>query len=398
MQLPYGLSLRIAALSAPISILIAGIFLALTFTSCGGGADTGDRAFVRTAGNAGSGSVSHSTSLRIELVDDGYYVEVRNPMDTSEVLASYHLSRKNKTEIGEEHSTIRIPIERMALGSTTFVPYFEHLGAAQVIRGVTYATQVRSEEIAEQVNEGFTLEIAGDTGIDPERLLMTDADVAMVYLYGNSNFRQLQELGIPVVLNMEYQESSPLARAEWVKLSACLLDRLAEAEAIFGEIEDRYMEISQLAKDASYAPKVFSGSKYERKWFAPGRSSFVAQYIRDAGGRYAFEHVEGSGSVELDFESVLSTLVKCDYWGLITSSEEEFALSHLIRVDPQYALFEAFRSGQVFVCNTAKSDYFGNAVMEPDVVLADLVAIIHPDLLPGHESVYFHLAVRDVKA
>jgi iron complex transport system substrate-binding protein len=34
--------------------------------------------------------------------------------------------------------------------------------------------------------------------------------------------------------------------------------------------------------------------------------------------------------------------------------------------------------------------------MRPDLILADLVAILHPDLLPDHEFVYYqHLAMGE---
>jgi iron complex transport system substrate-binding protein len=199
-------------------------------------------------------------------------------------------------------------------------------------------------------------------------------------------------------MNMEYLETSPLGRAEWVKLIGCLLDRYDEAEELFAGIEKEYLRLSELARSADYYPVVFSGSKYESKWFTPGNQSFVAQYIRDSGARYAFKHINGKGNVELDFESVLSTLAKADYWGLIVSSHEDFALSNLLKMEPRYALFNSFKEGQIFVCNTAKSDYFGDAVLEPEVVLADLIGVIHPGLLPNHVHTYFHPVVIDVKS
>ena len=35
------------------------------------------------------------------------------------------------------------------------------------------------------------------------------------------------------------------------------------------------------------------------------------------------------------------------------------------------------------------SDYYESAVVRPDLVLADLVAIVHPDKMPGHKFYYY---------
>lgn len=371
------------------------LFSILLFFAASCGEPGADPAF-KAGGKAEPLSVSHSEGLRIEKTDDGFRVQVRNPRDTAEIYGTYHLSRRKQTSAGGDETVIRIPVQRTALNSTTFVPFFEKIDAHEVITGVSYANRVTNDRVKARIDAGEAIEIAGGDGIDTERLLMSAPDVLMAYMYNASDFSKIEDLGIPVIMNMEYAESTPLGRAEWVKLVGCLTDRYEEAEELFDVIARTYSNLRDLARDADYYPVVFSGSKYESKWFTPGNRSFVAQYIRDAGARYAFQHVEGQSNVELDFESVLSTLVKADYWGLIVSDNNEFKLSSLIRMEPQYALFKSFKEGQVFVCNTAKSDYFGDAVLEPHLVLADLIGILHPDRLPGHDFNYFRPVVVDV--
>ena len=375
--------------------MLATVLGALWLVACGPGGGA-DPAFT-AKGKVTEAPVHHASGLRIQKLNDGFRVEVRNPQDTSEVIGKYRFARRN-SRAAEGETVVKIPVTNMALNSTTFVPYFEKLDAHELIGGVTYTDRITNARVKRLVEEGKTLEIAGGDGINMERLLMVDPDALMAYRYGSSDFSNIEAQGIPVVMNMEYMETTPLGRAEWVKLIGCLLDRYDEAEALFDGIETEYLRLSELARSADYYPVVFSGSKYESKWFTPGNKSFVAQFIRDSGARYAFNHIEGQGNVELDFESVLSKLVKADYWGLIVSSQEEFALSNLLQMEPRYALFNSFKDGQVFVCNTAKSDYFGDAVLEPEVVLADLIAVIHPDLLPDHGHTYFRPVVIDVKS
>jgi iron complex transport system substrate-binding protein len=63
-------------------------------------------------------------------------------------------------------------------------------------------------------------------------------------------------------------------------------------------------------------------------------------------------------------------------------------------MDERYADFNAINSKQVYnhvarVNASGGSDYFESGIANPDVVLADLIRIFHPDLLPDHTLYYY---------
>ena len=60
-------------------------------------------------------------------------------------------------------------------------------------------------------------------------------------------------------------------------------------------------------------------------------------------------------------------------------------------VDSLYELLKPFKGKKVYVCNTAKVPYYETAQLQPDVVLKDLVKILHPELLPDYTPYYYHL-------
>ena len=35
------------------------------------------------------------------------------------------------------------------------------------------------------------------------------------------------------------------------------------------------------------------------------------------------------------------------------------------------------------------NEFYGSGIIRPDLILSDLVAIFHPDLLPNHHFVYY---------
>jgi iron complex transport system substrate-binding protein len=52
------------------------------------------------------------------------------------------------------------------------------------------------------------------------------------------------------------------------------------------------------------------------------------------------------------------------------------------------------RDGRVWTANKATgpeggNDFYERGVTRPDLVLADLVAILHPDRAPGHVSTFY---------
>jgi iron complex transport system substrate-binding protein len=62
--------------------------------------------------------------------------------------------------------------------------------------------------------------------------------------------------------------------------------------------------------------------------------------------------------------------------------------------DERYAEFTAFQNGSVYNNNLRTNDlgyndYSESGVVNPDRLLADLIAIFHPELLPDHEVFYF---------
>ena len=63
--------------------------------------------------------------------------------------------------------------------------------------------------------------------------------------------------------------------------------------------------------------------------------------------------------------------------------------------DERYGELAAVERGAVFNNNAMVNEWGGNdywetGVANPDLVLADLISIFHPELLPEHEPIWFH--------
>jgi iron complex transport system substrate-binding protein len=93
----------------------------------------------------------------------------------------------------------------------------------------------------------------------------------------------------------------------------------------------------------------------------------------------------------LDFESVFERAAEADVW---LNPNFWFTLDDGLAEDERYAEFAPFASGQVYnniarVTDFGGNDYYEGATANPDVLLADLIKILHPDLLPDYELFFY---------
>ena len=327
--------------------------------------------------------IRHAHGLKLwrsDVKPASFIVEILDPRDTSAgVLHRYVLSANPDSGT----SSILIPVKAAALGSTTFTPYFERIGAASRIKGVSYGDRVMDEDLKARLETGDVLELNSGERIDLERLLALGSDVFLTNDYGDVDLDRLSELGVHPLVLTEYLEPHPLGRAEWVMLFGALTGRLNEAQRVFDHIETAYREVKAAVDTSAERPRVFAGSRYGDFWYAPGGNSYLATFFHDAGADYVFADRRWSGNAQLDFEAALAAVADADYWGLILASQQRFTMDQLRAMDERYTSLRAFREGKVFVCNTSKSDYFGKAILEPQYVLQDLVRIFHGDTLGG---------------
>jgi len=66
----------------------------------------------------------------------------------------------------------------------------------------------------------------------------------------------------------------------------------------------------------------------------------------------------------------------------------------ILTEDARFGEFAAVNTGGVWINNLAVNENFANDFYEsgvayPNLILADLIAIFHPDLLPDHEFVFY---------
>jgi iron complex transport system substrate-binding protein len=150
--------------------------------------------------------------------------------------------------------------------------------------------------------------------------------------------------------------------------------------------------LKHLTDTVKYRPTVLTEIKYGDAWYVPGGNSFMAHFIKDAGGTYIWKDEDRTGSIPLSFEAVYLKAKDADHWlNLFINLNTK---KDLLAYDERYAMFKAFKTGNLYnnnkIANTkGYSDYWENGMTNPDELLLDLIKIFHPNLAPDHTLKYY---------
>ncbi|UHG94282.1 ABC transporter substrate-binding protein [Spirosoma oryzicola] len=291
---------------------------------------------------------------------------------------------------------IEIPLRKLVAMSSMHVGLAAFLGAEDLIVGLANLKYVSSPKVLRRIETGKIQEVGRDQTINEEQLITMQPDLLMAMGSPTARmdrYRTLRDAGIPVLINSEWVETTPLGRAEWVKLMAALLNKEKLVNQKFGQVENEYKRLSALTQKVSYKPSIISGMNAKDAWFVPDGDSYMTRFFLDAGGSYPWVNRRATGSLPLNFEAVYPIALKADYWlnvGMMSVDSKESVLAR----DARYADFKAFKQGRMYsyskrVNAQGANDFWESGALNPQLVLADLIKILHPELLPKHELVYY---------
>jgi iron complex transport system substrate-binding protein len=207
----------------------------------------------------------------------------------------------------------------------------------------------------------------------------------------NPTLDNLQKSGLKVMLNGDWNEETPLGKAEWIKFFGALYGKQKEANDIFSKIATDYLATIEIAKKATTKPTVLAGDMFEDKWYLPKGSSWGSQLLKEANANYLWAETKGTGSLSLSFETVLGRAQNADVW--ITSGQFG-SLKAMSDSNPHYRQFKTFQQKNVYSFTRKKGKtggvlYYELAPNRPDIVLKDILKIMHPELLLDYELFFF---------
>ncbi len=292
-------------------------------------------------------------------------------------------------------TVIEIPIKTASIMSTVHAPNFDVLGQSDKVISVDDTSYYSTPSIVKRISNKQIRATGGGSRTNVELLVTLKPSVVITYGTGAASFDGIDKLldaKLPALVEAGYMEETPLGRSEWVKLVGALTNTEGLAESEFSKWKASYTALAAKTTGVKNKPVVISGSMFKGTWYAPGGKSFVAQYIADAGGIYPWADDKTTGSLSLDFETVFEKGYDATLW--INAGYQWNTRSDVVAEDSRYARMLPYKTQRMWgndkrVNETGGSDYFETAVVRPDLVLADLISIFHPQLLPNHTTTWY---------
>ena len=318
-------------------------------------------------------------------------VLVYSPWVKGAVYARYYLVNDASVKTPTDGTKIQIPLQTLAATSVTHFEFLSLLGEINTVTGVCSPKIIYNKFLNARFSKGKITDLGDAFSMNVERTLQLKPSAVMMSGYNQNDLYALRvsQAGIPVIFNNEWMETSLLARAECIKFVAVFYNKEKVADSIFAGVDKRYNEIKSKAAGVKTKPSIMAGSNFRGTWYMPGGRSFMGRLFADAGADYFFANDTTKGSLPLNVEMVLKNFSQTDVWLNCSFN----SIADLVKADSKHALFNPVKTGAVYNFNKRKlpstaNDFWESAVARPDLLLSDVIAILHPDLLPGYELVY----------
>ena len=331
-------------------------------------------------------------------------------MDSAASALGTDLRRRGFPEEWLSAAVLRVPLKRVAALSTSQVGFMLRLGLRDKIVGVSDGQYIvdsvlyyRTRRDSCKASE-FVESIGYDAGA-LEKLMALKPDLVLDFTTGGDydNYEQIARTSLPLMLTSEWQEESPLAKLEWIKLYGILFGVRPLADSIFEHEKRLYETLRDLiansasrnggvvgvsparggselqgasegeaspANDSlptSYflpstksCPRVLAGMTYGGVWHAPGGRSFTANLIRDAGGCYLWS-ADTSRELAFSFEQVYALADSVDIW---VNPSAFGTADEIVALEPRVKNIKAFKEKMVFQNDGRKGPHAGNDFYE----------------------------------
>ena len=280
----------------------------------------------------------------------------------------------------KQFTIIKTPITRAIFLSSTTLAYAEELNALRSVVGVDNVDYLINDSLQKACYENLIATVGSVENLNIERILELNPEIIFTYVTGeNPVLNKIQSTGIPVVYISEYLEKTALQRAEWIKFMACFYHKEEQANTIYSQVVKDYTTLAKQKKKTD-STSVLVSRDFGGNWYVPGGNSFVAQMLKDAGGKYAFADSEEVGSVPISFEKIIAESSDADIW--LCNSLGWTNLDIIKNENELYTFLEAYQQNNVYNNNKRQkphggNDYYASAIVHPEKLLNDYILLLN---------------------
>lgn len=375
--------------------------MAITLTACQGG---------KTAAGMEEGGdtlqMKYAQLLTIVSHDEQGYTEVKvhNPWKEGTELHRYILVPKGKegdatmaklagqahgegkaaATLGVKTDTVRTPLESNLVFTAPHCQLLTELGCQNAITGVCDKDYINIHDIKSRAQADAKvahpiMDCGSSMQPDIERIIALHPEALLISPFeNNGGYGKLDKLRIPIIETADYMETSPLGRAEWIKLYGLLLSS-SKADSLFSAIEKEYLQLKAEAAKLPLGLSILTERKTGNVWYVPGGKSTMGILLRDAHAKYIFADDQHSGSLSMSPEQIIAKGNQIDAWALKYFGRNALTKNDLLAEYQGYQALKAFQSGNIYETDTSREPYFELTSFHPEILLREFIILSHPE-------------------
>ena len=375
--------------------------MAITLTACQGG---------KTAAGMEEGGdtlqMKYAQLLTIVSHDEGSYTEVKvhNPWKEGTELHRYILVPKGKegdatmaklagqahgegkaaATLGVKTDTVRTPLESNLVFTAPHCQLLTELGCQNAITGVCDKDYINIPDIKSRAQADAKvahpiMDCGSSMQPDIERIIALHPEALLISPFeNNGGYGKLDKLRIPIIETADYMETSPLGRAEWIKLYGLLLNS-SKADSLFSAIEKEYLQLKAEAAKLPLGLSILTERKTGNVWYVPGGKSTMGILLRDAHAKYIFADDQHSGSLSMSPEQIIAKGNQVDVWAFKYFGGNALTKNDLLAEYQGYQALKAFQTGTVYETDTSCEPYFELTSFHPEILLREFIILSHPE-------------------
>lgn len=335
----------------------------------------------------------YATQFEILELSWGYKINVKNPWKNGSFFGQYAVVKENQPlPKGEFDAIIQQPVKSIAALSSTHIGLLSRLECDSLIKGGLSAYGVYNPNLRERYKKGDFINLGEAMNPNMESIINLQPDLVTKSAFQDVKKSDdlLLRAGISVVYTADWMETSMLGRVEWIRFYGYILGKVNEADSIYNEIKSEYLAVKQKAQECTVPTYILLGMPFKNTWHMAGGRSYRGQLFKDAAANYFYANDSTTGSIPLNIETVLNHQLNSDIWVDLNVDSK----TQLLGIDSRFSNFKAFKTGRLYsmrnrVTPEGNNDYWESGIAHPELILKDLVKIVHPEILPNHQLKYY---------
>lgn len=315
---------------------------------------------------ASTSTSDSATGFDIDIQGDSIAVTIYSPWQEGLVLSTTYCQQSTTN------------YERIICTSATHIGFIHELGMKDKVVGASRPDRIYNLMEEERLR---IVDIGDDFQPNIEALLLCKPDLVIIssYVEGDALPQQIQAFGIPVIYCNEWTETTPLARAEWIRVFGAVLGCLPKADSVFASVKDAY-ELSKVDSLTFNDRSLMSGMSWRGTWYVPAGGTFMGKLFKDAGAAYRYANNPATSSIPLNIEQVIQEFADADVW--VGADVRTFA--ELKAMDAKHTWFQAYQTGQVYhylkrSLPSGANDFWESGVVHPERILQDMQKVLQGD-------------------